>query len=343
MEFIDYIRNNCSEYKIISIIGLAKNVSKTTTLNYIIKNFPSQYQLGLTSIGRDGEKYDIISEFPKPRIKIRKGTLVATAEKSLKNSDIETHRIKNTEISTPMGEVLILEALSDGFIELAGPSNNTGVKKVCGELLDLRCNLVLIDGAFDRRSFASPLISDATILSTGASVSKRMDKVIKITTHTLNLLSIETEKNLKIRAIIEKDLKNNKVMMIFNNGSIKKLDLATAFASGEDIAKELTENTDYIVINGAITDRLLEVIMQSTEHYVGVTFIVENATKLFINLNTYNKFLETGGIIKVLYPINVIALTINPTSPYGYNFDKNTFLKVLQNKIKIPIFDLGPN
>lgn len=343
MEFIDYIQNDFLDYKILSIIGLAKNVSKTTTLNYIIKHFPSQYKLGLTSIGRDGEKYDIISEFPKPRIKIRKDTLVATAQESLKNSEIQTRLIKNTEISTPMGQVLILEAISDGFIELAGPSNNTGVKKVCNELINLGCNLVLIDGAFDRRSFASPLISNATILSTGASVSKEMDDVVKITSHTIQLLSIDSEKDPEVRENIKNLIKNDKVGIIYDDGTIKRLDLPTALTSGKKIANYFTENTRYVVISGAMTDKLLEDIMKSTEHYVGVTFIAENATKLFININIYNKFLKKGGKIKVLYPIKVVALTINPTSPYGYNFDKNAFFRALKNKIELPIFDLGPN
>jgi hypothetical protein len=343
MEFIDYIQNKFPNYRVISIIGLAKNVSKTTTLNHIINNFPSQYQLGLTSIGRDGELYDAISDFPKPRIRIRKGTFVATAQESLKNSDIETKEIMNTEISTPMGQVLILKALSDGLIELAGPSNNSGIKKVCSELLDLGCNLVLIDGAFDRRSFASPLVSDATILSTGASVSKKMDKVIEITTHTIQLLSLEAEENREIRTIIKTLLISDKVGIIYNNNTTKSLDLATALTSGKQIAKELTENTRYVVINGAITDKLLEDIMRYAENVDDITFIIENATKLFINTNTYNKFLKKGGKIKVLYPINVIALTINPTSPYGYNFNKNTFFEALHKKIKVPIFDLGPS
>jgi hypothetical protein len=343
MEFIEYVQKAFSEHKIISIIGLAKNVSKTTTLNHIITQLPSDFKIGLTSIGRDGEQYDIISDFPKPRIKIKKGTIIATAQDSIKNSEIELEKIMDTRISTPMGNVLILEAKDDGFIELAGPSNNTGLQKVCKQLLNLKCDFVFIDGAFDRKSFASPLISDATILSTGASVSKSMDKVIEITKHTIQLLSIDSENDLKARELIKNLLKNEKVGFIFENNSIKHLDLETALTSGKKIGKLLTDKVHFVVINGAITDRLLEDIMKSTEKYKGVTFIVENATKLFISKGVFNEFLKKGGNIKVLDHIKIIALTINPTSPYGYNFDKKLFFKALQDKIEIPIFDLGPN
>ena len=343
MEFIDYVQNVFLEHKVLSIIGLAKNVSKTTTLNHIINHFSSSYRLGLTSIGRDGEKYDVISEFPKPRIKIRKGTIVATAQESIKNSEINTKQIVDTKISTPMGNILILEAQNDGFIELAGPSTNAGLKKVCNELINHNCDIVLIDGAFDRKSFASPLVSDATILSTGASVSKDMNKVIDITTHTIELLSIDSEKDPIVRENIKQLLLKSKVGFIFDDMSTKLLDLETALASGNTIGKMLNDNIKYIVINGAITDKFLEDFMKSTERYVGVTFIVDDATKLFISKYTFNKFLKKGGKIKTLHPIRIIALTINPTSPYGYNFDKNNFYKALHEDIRIPIFDLGPN
>ena len=343
MEFKDYVQNAFKDHKIISIIGLAKNVSKTTTLNYIINHFSPFYKLGLTSIGRDGEKYDIISEFPKPRIKVNKGTIVATALESLKNSEIQTKEIMNTNISTPMGNVVVLETLSEGFIELAGPSNNTGLQIVCNQLLDLNCDMVLIDGAFDRKSFASPLISDATILSTGASVSKNMNKVVDITTHTIQLLSIDSEEDPKLRELMKDLLSHNRVGFIFNDYSTKSLDFVTALTSGKKIGPMLTDNVQYVIINGAITDRFLEDIMKSTEKYIGVTFVVEDATKLFINKSTFNKFLKKGGKIKVLHQIKIIALTINPTSPYGYYFNKEIFFNALKGKIKLPIFDLGPN
>jgi hypothetical protein len=121
MDFMTNFLNNITKYSVVSIIGLSKNVSKTTTLNYLIKNL-KEYQLGLTSIGRDGEKYDVITQLPKPRIFIKKGTILATARQSFEASEVEMELLKTTQYNTPLGEVLILKALNDGFVELAGPS-----------------------------------------------------------------------------------------------------------------------------------------------------------------------------------------------------------------------------
>lgn len=343
MEFKDLIKEVVTKYKIISIIGLAKNVSKTTTLNHIIQILNRDYLLGLTSIGRDGEKYDEITNLPKPRIYVEAGTYLATAVQSLKNSEIKSDIIKNTGINTPMGEIQIIKVLNSGLVELAGPSINSELKYVCDELLKLGCNVVLIDGAFDRRSYASPLISQATILSTGASVSKRMDEVIDITVHTANLLSLEKEENPQIRDIANNILFKAKVGIIKEDLTFKILDLLTALDSIDQILWDIDSTTKFLVINGAITNNFLEALMKKSEFYNRITILVPDATKLFLSKRTFEKFSKKGGILKVLNKIQVLILTINPTSPFGYEFNKLKFLNELRKGISIPIYDLGPS
>lgn len=337
-EFLTKLR----DYKVISIIGLAKNVSKTTTLNYLIRNLEG-HKLGLTSIGRDGEKFDVITQLPKPQIFIKRGTIVATARESYEASEIKMETLKKTEYNTPLGEILILKALSEGYIELAGPSINKYLQEICIELKNLGCDLILIDGAFDRRSYSTPMISDATILSTGASVSESMENVINLTEHTVELFNLESESDTTIIKIATEILKKSKVGIIDNNNSIKLLDVLTPLDAANDIAKIVNENSKYVVLKGAITDKLLVDVMKLTEKYQELTFLAEDATKFFLSKKIINKFQKKGGTIKVIHPINIIAVTINPTSPYGYEFDKIKFLNLLKERINVPVYDLGVN
>ena len=343
MDFLIEFLKKLENTEVISIIGLAKNVSKTTTLNYIIRNIGDQVTLGLTSIGRDGEKYDVITELPKPQIYVKKGTYVVTAQQCFEESEIKFRTIKNTGFNTPLGEVLILKALSEGYIELAGPSINKQLLVIVSELRNLGCDLILVDGAFDRRAYATPLISDATILSTGASVSRSMKEVIKLSLHTVKILSLEPEKDLKVVNLSKDLLKKSKVSIIDNSYSVNHLGVITALESAQDISENLNEDSRYVIISGAITDKLLEDLMKSTQKYKGITFIVEDSTKLFLSENITRKFLKKGGILKVLNPIHLIAITINPTSPYGYEFDKDIFLRLMQKEVKIPVYNLGVN
>ena len=331
-----------SKYQIISIIGLSKNVSKTTTLNYIIKNIKG-YKLGLTSIGRDGEKYDVFTQLPKPRIFVKENTIIATARQSYEACEAKMAILKTTNYNTPLGEILILKALSDGFIELAGPSINNYLKEICLDLKHLGCDLILIDGAFDRKSYSTPTISDATILSTGASVSENMEEVINVTQHAIELFNLENEKEKKIIKIAEDIIKDSKVGIIDNDNSIKLIDVLTPIDAATDIVKILNANSKYIVLKGALTDNLLIDLMKHDEKYTQLTLLIEDATKLFLSQKTIKKFQKKGRSIKVLHPINIIAVTVNPTSPYGYRFDKNKFLNALKEKINVPVYDLGVN
>ena len=105
----------------------------------------------------------------------------------------------------------------------------------------------------------------------------------------------------------------------------------------------MNNDTKYLVINGAVTDKLLKDMMKLTTKFKDIVILVEDATKLFLSELILTKFQKKGGILKVVNPINIIAVTVNPTSPYGYEFNKDDFLKLLRKKTNTPIYDLGAN
>ena len=76
------------KYKRISIIGMEKNVGKTTLLNKLIADIGKTKKLGLTSIGRDGEDIDVVTNTDKPRIYVREGSIIATGRDCLSKCDI---------------------------------------------------------------------------------------------------------------------------------------------------------------------------------------------------------------------------------------------------------------
>jgi len=339
-DFPTLLINAIKKNKVISIIGLSKNVSKTTTLNHIINLLRDKQTIGVTSIGRDGEPYDAITELPKPKIILEEGTIFATAEDSLKNSDIEVEFLKSTDFTTPLGIINIYKARNRGYVELAGPSMNKQLKDLCNDMLKIGCDVIFIDGAFDRRSFATPIISDATILSTGASVSRNMEKVVDQTSHIYDLFNLEIIKDDKIRKISKKILHNAQVGIINNDYSTLKLEESTALGSSKAIFNQLTTNAKYLLIKGAITDSILEEYVSNTK-VKDLTVIATDPTKLFVSKPTFYKFIKKGGLLKVLDRINLIAITINHTSPLGYEFENNMLIRLLQERINIPIFNLG--
>jgi len=328
------------KYDSISIIGMSKNVGKTTTLNHILREARGRISLGLTSIGRDGEELDRVTATEKPKIYIEEGTIIATAKQCLLNSDITREILKTTGFNTPMGEIIICRALSDGYVDLGGPSVNSYMVEICDELKRFGSELVIVDGALSRKTFASPSITNATILSTGAALSRSMAKVIEETSHTVKLLSLENEEDGEILKLADEVLYRGRIGIIHKDNTIKMLDVLTALESSKEIIEAIDENISYVVIKGVVSDKLLEDIMTSTNKYKGITFLVEDGTKLFLTKETLYKFIKQGGSIKTINKINIVCVTSNPKSPYGYEFDKHKFLDGLRNNLNIPVFDV---
>ncbi|SEF93800.1 hypothetical protein SAMN05660865_01365 [Caloramator fervidus] len=327
-------------YKTISIIGMEKNVGKTTVLNHIINKTRGGYLLGLTSIGRDGEDTDRVTNTQKPKIYVEKGTIFATCKELFLKSDVTKEILETTGIYTPLGEIIIGKALSDGYVELAGPSANSLIKEVSNKIINFGVDKVLVDGALSRKTMASPSITQATILSTGAALSKSLNEVIDKTEHTLRLLSTEKESNEIILKLAHEILKKARLGFIYKDYSYKTVDVLTSLESSKYIVENLNEDVIYVVIKGVLTDKTLEDIIKSTDKYKEKIFLVEDGTKLFLSTDILNVFIKSGGKIKVLLPINVVCITINPKSPYGYEFDSKVFLEKMRHRVNIPVLNV---
>lgn len=339
MQNIDLIRLVEKE-KVISIIGMTKNSGKTTTLNYIIENLKSSKLLGLTSVGRDGETKDLVTATKKPRIFVPKGTLIATAKECLFNGDITREILKTTSISTSMGEIVICRALSDGFVEIAGPSTNSYLENIKKELTTSKCELLIVDGALDRKTFAGSFRDEGIILATGAALSPDINKVVEDTIYTIKLLNLDKPDNESIVESALKVLDEKKCGVINRDGSSKSVECITTMEAARNIAQIICESTTSIILKGALTDKLLIELGKLIDLTKIKNIIVEDGTKVFLTQEVLNRFEKQGGTLRALYPLRVVAVTVNPESPYGYEFNRNLFLEKIKEKTPIPVFDV---
>jgi len=109
--------------------------------------------------------------------------------------------------------------------------------EICDELKRFGSELVIVDGALSRKTFASPSITNATILSTGAALSRSMLKVIEETSHTVKLLSLESEENGSILKLAREILHRGRIGIIHKDNTIKMLDVLTALESSKEIVE----------------------------------------------------------------------------------------------------------
>jgi len=274
----------------LAIIGLSKNAGKTTCLNHIAaawKDSAKSRPLALTSIGRDGESEDILSGYEKPRIYIPKGTLIASAQGALQNSDALLEILELSKIRTALGEVIVCRALSDGYVELAGPSvsEDIGIIENLMRQHEPKC-LFIIDGALSRRSQAGSGMSEAAILCVSAESSADPEALADLTNFALNLLQMralpQETANLFAEAI--KSHSKERAIMLNSKGpnlNLSTLDTPALVGYGKDIANALRTDTCFLYLQGAVTDQMLQELL-SEAHFANLTLMVEDGTRLFI-------------------------------------------------------------
>ena len=328
------------KYKSVSIVGMAKNAGKTTALNYLIEEAIDEgVALGVTSTGRDGESQDLVTGTEKPRVYLDEDMLVAVPSLLFDIADAGLEVLKKTKYSTAIGELLICRVREAGYVQVAGPVINAEQKLLCEDMLNLGCDLILIDGAIDRKTIASPDTSDAIILSTGAVLSRKLKNVVDETAHVVNLYRSPELAPGPVRDAIEKNSFEEKIMLVTESGEVRKLDLLTGLGAASEINGSIDEDTAYIYIPGAFTTSVISDI--SLRNLKQVQFVLKDPTKIFVSAMDWSRYRKKGFRLSVLKNIEIAAITVNPWAPAGYTFDNRFLLEEMQKAIPdIPVVDV---
>lgn len=327
------------KYKTVSIVGMAKNAGKTTALNYLIEEAMDEgIVLGITSTGRDGESTDLVTGTDKPRVFLDTDTIVSVPEKLYELADAGLEILKMTEYGSSLGRIMLCRVVTSGYVQVAGPVINASHAKMCEEMLGFGAELILIDGAIDRKSIAAPETSDAIILSTGAVLSRSMKKVIEETAHSVGLYRLPLLEDGYARKLILEHLSEEQLMMI-DGEEARLLNRSTGLGAGKFLDGEINENTGYIFVPGAFTQSVIADI--NPKKLSQVTFVLRDPTRIFIDSVSWSQLRKKGLKVQVLEGIEVAAITVNPSAPGGYAFDHEELLKGVQEAIPdIPVIDV---
>lgn len=327
------------KYKTLSIVGMAKNAGKTTALNYLIEEAMDEGMvLGITSTGRDGETMDLVTGTDKPRVFLDTDTIVSVPTQLYELAEAGLEILKMTDYSTSIGKLMLCRVADSGYVQIAGPVITAEHKALCREMFGLGAELVLIDGAVDRKSIASPETSDAIILSTGAVLSRSMKKVVEETVHIVETYRLPClEEGAARNQIQEADRDGN--IAVLEKGRLRRLELATGLGAGRFLDQEIGPDTEALYLPGAFTKSVIADIHPAK--LKNVTFVLKDPTKIFIDPVSWQQLKKKGLAVKVLQNIQVAAITVNPYAPAGYGFEHNALLEAVQQAVPdIPVMDV---
>ncbi len=321
--------------KSISIVGLEKNTGKTQALNFFIDYLRRKnVNLGITSIGIDGESTDQVTLTQKPRIHIYKDMLFSTCEKFYREKDFVSEILDVGEDMSALGRTVTARAKEDGMIILSGPSIMSWMKKNIDRMLQLGCEKVLVDGAISRLSSSSPEVTDAMILSTGAALTLDMNELVRQTKYKVDLALLKPVD--KITSMVLATLGQGVWAVERESMCVRKL--AESPSVGFCVA-DIKRSAGIVYINGVVSSKVLKILC-SLDFLKDLQIVVTDFTKIFADCLTYEIFIKKAGGLKVLNASNLVAVTINPTSPSGYSFSSDKLKNRLRTVLSVPVIDV---
>lgn len=325
-------------YGSVAVAGLAKNVGKTVTLNHLLRRGHGLgLRLGVTSIGIDGESVDLVTATGKPEIKVYRGMHFATSETHFRQRGVEAEITGIAPRLTSLGRVVTGRAMADGKILLSGPADTSSLKHLIGELHDKGADTVLVDGALSRVSIASPAITDAMILATGAALSPDIQTIVTKTAFVCRLTEIP-ETTPEMRQLLE-SLEGD--LFGIEDGIPYGLEIGSAL-NLEKIKDRIFSRGTIIYNPGIVSDKMMK-FLSSQREIIQTELIVRDFTRLFVEPPTLGIFLRKGGKINVLRRSRLLGVTVNPYSPAGYTVDKERLTAALAQKLAVPVEYIYPD
>ena len=340
----------------LSLIGLSKNVGKTTTTNHLLETLVGEKyyhsdELALTSLGLDGETVDALTGLPKPRYVPQAGLLVATTAELLLQAESDGarfERLLQLAGRTSLGPVIVARILHPGRVIIAGPTLLHDLRIAINQLEKLGARLSIVDGAINRLGAAAPAITNACIVCTGTSAAATPEHVARRTADVLRRLSTQQtqfmdayRKHTSQSRLFMFTVKGDDNTITYYDGDIEPLHKAVWIAKQIQIS-----HRPIFILHGALTEELSRALLAELPKKFspdyGGELIVEDATRIFCHSVVLQRLSERGLDIRVTNPLRILALTANPYTP-EYPCSSQHLLDVLVKELSSscpPIIDI---
>lgn len=376
----------------LAFIGVTKHAGKTTALNAFIAQLqagqgsftpaaagsdvaappvatiadaaaqtpPAAECIGLLSIGLDGERLDTIMGIRKPPVDVTVGTLVASAEGALAQSDAGLEYLEVLPIESPLGPVLVAQVTRPGHVLLAGVRQRQHVQQVVASLRRHGAAWCLVDGAFDRVAAAAPHLVDAAVLAVGATAGATVDAVIARAAPVVQRFLLP-EVSGELRDELEAAHRRGEIGVWAhplaqgvgcNNDQGRDYDQPSPLVclpknvatSGPWLHPDwpgADQAVTAVYLPGALTTPLLEGFSAHTQASVnGVDLVVAHPAQVLAHRSALEAWYRRGHRLSVWTPLPLAAIAVNPHSVNGADLQVAELAAAVQSLVpSVPVFN----
>jgi hypothetical protein len=248
---------------------------------------------------------------------------VASTGALLRASGLAHERLTRTGVRTPLGEVVLARLSERGAIEVAGPSAAQDVRAVSDAMVEHGAELVLIDGAIDRRAASSPTVADGLVMATGAVLDERIEQVVAATRDAVDLVRLP-------RSGEDGVVVDGRIVL-----NAEPLEIAALLAEHPHAGTFLVE--------GALGERFLEGLLSARRERAGraLRIVAGDPTRVFLSRRGPSWYERQGISIAVQRTIDLRAITVNPVAPQSHRFDSQHLRELIATAVPdVPVLDV---
>ncbi len=305
---LERVTQELKRFKTVAIVGLSKNVGKTTVVNHLLRRLPGACVM---TVGRDGEEEDKLFKNPKPPVELPKGRYAFVP------SQIPVVGVEILEtFESPSGKVSFVRALVDVNVQTVRIGSLEEILMVL-EKIKKHVGTILIDGAFDRIGAVS--ISEAAVLVTGAQIGKDLSEIVERTLKTVRKVLTPV-----VPLDIVKDFENGgNEVLILENGRVRKTGIIGVAGNEEEILRAC-KDAELVYLPGAVTEILAE--------RVSIPMVVPSCDRIF----------SEKGKFFVLKAPRLVGVAVNHSSIRANEVDPGLLIDELKRRLNdgIIVFDV---
>ena len=239
----------------------------------------------------------------------QKGISLALTSIGLDGEDIDTITGKpKPKIFVPSNSIIIT---TDAFLDIeAAIIKHTNINTPVGKII------------------IAKILSEGCIRLAGPSVLSQMISLLR---------ELDTDKIIIDGSINRKSQISIADAAVLSTGAVLSPNMDEVISKTKAVAEiyslpEKTPSKNDIYIPRAVTNKSLNDISKKYDYIIS-----DDPTKFFLSYEIYNKYKKRLAVIKT---INLAAITINPTTPYGYSFNAQLFIKKMREAMSIPVYNV---
>ena len=274
---------------------------------------------------------------PVTRVQLPEGAWIASSAPQATEGGAQLQEVETTEFTSVLGRVVIQRLTTAGEVHLHGPGETPAMEAVLARLGELSRGMVLVDGSWERRAFASPGVTDGVVIVFAAGYSATPERSAAAARYLVETLSAPPCDESARHAFGETGSKGATVLLDARGQVSGLMPPGLADPTPALRTKGGAPVAAVVLPHGLNDDFIIPLIRSQFR----CTLVVRDATRINVSPVYYKAWLKGRGRIQVVRPLRLIAVATNPWNPAGPDADPAEFRAAVASALPdLPVHDV---